>query len=158
MTHCAERGGNEAAAVKACYTHRSKHSLGRLTCTKNPMKEQWRKSGKEGRKGQSGSDASFIEWDCICRPFPPSINICGWLVLASELSAVREGLVLIRRDSNGKGQRGGEAGEAAYSVLGPVPSVEQHRQGGLRVGSGREIRKGRECLGNWEWYRPDPED
>lgn len=69
-------------------------------------------------------------------------------MLASELSAVREGLVLIRRDSNGKGQRGGEAGEAAHRVLGPVPSVEQHRLGGLRVGSGREIRKGRECFGN----------
>lgn len=137
-----------------------KHSPGRLHLhTKcSELKEWWRKLGKEGHKGQSGSNASFIEWDCICRPFPPRINICGWLVLASELSAVREGLVLIRCDSNGKGQRGGEAGEAAHRVLGLVPSVEQNRQGGLRVGSGREITKGRECFGNWEWCRPDPED
>lgn len=49
----------------------------------------------------------------MCSPFSSSVNICGWLVLASELSAVREGLVLIRCDSNGKGQRGGEAGEVA---------------------------------------------
>lgn len=47
-------------------------------------------------------------------------------MLASELSAARAGLVLICRDSSGKGQRGGEAGEAARRVLGPVPNVEQH--------------------------------
>lgn len=63
MTHCAERGGNEAAGVKA----RSAHGLKalswapRLHTKRNVMKERWRKSGKEGHKGQSGSDASFIE-------------------------------------------------------------------------------------------------
>lgn len=63
MTHCAERGGNEAAGVKACYTHRSKAlSWAPHLHTKcNAMKERWRESGKEGHKGQSGSDASFIE-------------------------------------------------------------------------------------------------
>lgn len=28
--------------------------------------------------------------------------------------------------------------------------------GGWRAGSGREIREGKECFGNWEWYRPEP--
>lgn len=77
---------------------------------------------KRERQRESGRDASFIEWDRICCPFSPSVNICGWLVLASELSAVREGLVLIRRDSDGKGQRGGEAGEAAWGVWALCPT------------------------------------
>lgn len=81
-----------------------------------------KKVGKRGRQRESGRDASFIEWDCICCSFSPSINICGWLVLASELSAVREGLVLIRRDSNGKGQRGGAAGDAAWRVWALCPT------------------------------------
>lgn len=61
MTHCAERGGNEAAGVKACYTHRSKALSWAPRMHKKPNEEQRRKSGKEGHKGQSGSDASFIE-------------------------------------------------------------------------------------------------
>lgn len=49
-------------------------------------------------------------------PLSPNVNICGWLMLASELSAVREGLVLIVCDSSGKGQQGGEAGAAAHTL------------------------------------------
>lgn len=51
MTFCAERGGNEAAGVEACYTHRSK-ALSRLPLHTSAMKERRGKSGKEGHKGR----------------------------------------------------------------------------------------------------------
>lgn len=69
-------------------------------------------------------------------------------MLASELSAGGEGLVLIRRDSNGKGQRGGEAGKAACSVWAPCPTWSSAGGRMESVESGREIREGRVCFGN----------
>lgn len=60
MTHCAERGGNEAAGVKACYTHRSK-ALSWAPRTQTRNEGAMEKVGERGRQRQSGSDASFIE-------------------------------------------------------------------------------------------------
>lgn len=121
VTHSTERAGNEAnkAWEQGCHTHRSK-GLPWVLC--RVAEREREKVKKRERQRESGRDASFIEWDRICCPFSPSVNICGWLVLASELSAVREGLVLIRCDSDGKGQRGGEAGEAAWGVWAPCPT------------------------------------
>lgn len=118
VSHCTESWKWGKAWAKGCYTHRSKVLW--VLCR---LAEKEREVRKREKQRESGRDASFIEWDYICCPFSPSVNICGWLVLASELSAVREGLVLIRRDSNGKGQRGGEAGEAAWRVWAPCPTL-----------------------------------
>lgn len=71
MTHCAERGGNEAAGVMACYTHGSKSTLLGAVHTRRKEGAMEKVSGggggglgggtKADKGRESGSDASFIE-------------------------------------------------------------------------------------------------
>lgn len=56
----------------------------------------------------------------------PSINICGWLMLALELSAEKGGLVLTAAIAVVKGQGcGGEQATAAQTLLGRLPDTNQ---------------------------------
>lgn len=110
----------------------SNKTIGKDVTRADPMHSPGLFEDCRKRKSEKGRDASFTEWDRICCPFSSNVNICGWLVLASELSAVWEGLALICCDSKGKGQRGGEAGEVVRRVRALCPSQSSNnRQAGL---------------------------
>lgn len=56
--------------------------------------------------------------------------------------------------------KGSEVGSRVKLLeeFGPCAQLGAAQAGGWRAGSGREIRKGRECFGNWKWYRPEPDN
>ncbi len=65
-------------------------------------------------------------------PPPPHINICGWLILAPELSAEKGGLVLTAAIAVVKraGRWGGEQATAAQTLLDQLPDTNQRVRAG----------------------------
>lgn len=144
LTAQRKRAGNEKNKAKVVTPTYLKSSPG---CFADLQKE----SEKERERQRESWDRCKFYW---VRPhLLPLLSQCKHLRLVSVSLWAKCSL---RRSGSYTAIAMAKGSEVGRRVkLGSVPKFEQRRQEVWRAGSGREIREGKECFGNWVWHRPE---